>query len=75
VGYGATLMCLDEPAAGLNPEDSELVGAALRQFSKQSRCAMLVVEHKVVDQHRRGQVMSTKLQSFLALEDVSVTRP
>lgn len=45
VAFGATLMCLDEPAAGLNPGDADMVAAALRQFARQSGCSLLVVEH------------------------------
>lgn len=39
------LVLLDEPAAGLNPVEKKRFSGLLREISKESGCAMLVVEH------------------------------
>jgi len=39
------LLCLDEPAAGLNPRDSAELAALLRDICNQERIGILLIEH------------------------------
>lgn len=39
------LLCLDEPAAGLNPRESAELNALLLQLSRQENVAVLLIEH------------------------------
>ncbi len=39
------LLCLDEPAAGLNPKESAALGALLRSIRQDDGCAILLIEH------------------------------
>ncbi|HEX2113588.1 MAG TPA: ATP-binding cassette domain-containing protein [Alphaproteobacteria bacterium] len=39
------LLCLDEPAAGLNPRESAALNELLRYIRDQTRCAVLLIEH------------------------------
>jgi branched-chain amino acid transport system ATP-binding protein len=39
------LLCLDEPAAGLNPRESAALNDLLRYIRDQTRCAVLLIEH------------------------------
>jgi branched-chain amino acid transport system ATP-binding protein len=40
-----TLLCLDEPAAGLNPNESELLNELLRAIRDEQRIGLLLIEH------------------------------
>jgi branched-chain amino acid transport system ATP-binding protein len=42
---GPRLLCLDEPAAGLNPRESAALNELLRSLLAQERIAVLLVEH------------------------------
>ena len=42
---GPELLCLDEPAAGLNPRESEALNVLLRQIRDQARVSLLLIEH------------------------------
>ncbi|HLJ62485.1 MAG TPA: ABC transporter ATP-binding protein [Stellaceae bacterium] len=42
---GPVLLCLDEPAAGLNPRESAELTRLLRQIRDQQRIAILLIEH------------------------------
>ena len=39
------MLCLDEPAAGLNPRESAALNDLLRYIRDQTRCAVLLIEH------------------------------
>jgi branched-chain amino acid transport system ATP-binding protein len=39
------LLCLDEPAAGLNPRESAALNELLRYIRDDTRCAVLLIEH------------------------------
>ena len=39
------LLCLDEPAAGLNPRESAELGALLTGIRAEGQCAILLIEH------------------------------
>mgnify|MGYP001765345681 FL=1 len=39
------LLCLDEPAAGLNPRESAELNALLRSIRDKERCSVLLIEH------------------------------
>jgi branched-chain amino acid transport system ATP-binding protein len=39
------MLCLDEPAAGLNPRESAALNDLLRYIRDQMRCAVLLIEH------------------------------
>ena len=39
------LLCLDEPAAGLNPRESEELNRLLRDIQKEQVIAILLIEH------------------------------
>ena len=41
---GPTLLCLDEPAAGLNPRESEELGTLVRRI-RDTGCSVLLIEH------------------------------
>ncbi|UFN50045.1 ABC transporter ATP-binding protein [Roseomonas sp. OT10] len=42
--HGPSLLCLDEPAAGLNPRESEQLGALIRRICD-TGCSVLLIEH------------------------------
>ena len=42
---GPRLLCLDEPAAGLNPRESAALNELLRSLLAEERIAILLVEH------------------------------
>ncbi len=42
---GPELLCLDEPAAGLNPRESEALNALLRQIRDSAGVSLLLIEH------------------------------
>jgi branched-chain amino acid transport system ATP-binding protein len=42
---GPELLCLDEPAAGLNPRESDALNALLRQIRDQAAVSLLLIEH------------------------------
>ena len=42
---GPKLLCLDEPAAGLNPRESEELNRLLRDIRKEQDIAILLIEH------------------------------
>jgi branched-chain amino acid transport system ATP-binding protein len=39
------LLCLDEPAAGLNPKESSELNALIRSIRKDHDCAVILIEH------------------------------
>jgi branched-chain amino acid transport system ATP-binding protein len=39
------LLCLDEPAAGLNPRESDELNALLRSIKKETNTSLLLIEH------------------------------
>jgi branched-chain amino acid transport system ATP-binding protein len=42
---GPKLLCLDEPAAGLNPRETAELGSLLRQIRDEFGCGVLLIEH------------------------------
>lgn len=42
---GPELLCLDEPAAGLNPRESAALNALLRSIRKETGTSLLLIEH------------------------------
>lgn len=40
-----SLLCLDEPAAGLNPNESASLGTLLRGILQEEQCSILLIEH------------------------------
>ena len=42
---GPQLLCLDEPAAGLNPRESEALNVLLRQIRDEAGVSLLLIEH------------------------------
>ena len=40
-----SLLCLDEPAAGLNPRESAALNTLLRYIRDEAKCAVLLIEH------------------------------
>jgi branched-chain amino acid transport system ATP-binding protein len=40
-----SLLCLDEPAAGLNPRESAALNDLLRYIRDETKCAVLLIEH------------------------------
>jgi branched-chain amino acid transport system ATP-binding protein len=42
---GPELLCLDEPAAGLNPRESEALNALLRKIRDEAGLSILLIEH------------------------------
>ncbi len=42
---GPVLLCLDEPAAGLNPRESAELGALLRMIRDEDKTSILLIEH------------------------------
>ncbi|MDI7860660.1 ABC transporter ATP-binding protein [Rhizobiaceae bacterium n13] len=42
---GPELLCLDEPAAGLNPRESAALNALLRNIRKETGTSLLLIEH------------------------------
>lgn len=61
IGTNPRLMCLDEPASGLNSEEKELLMTALRRINQEKGIAMLLVEHDmkvVMDLCRRIVVLN-----------------
>ena len=42
---GPALLCLDEPAAGLNPRESETLNELLRSIRDEHRIGLLLIEH------------------------------
>jgi branched-chain amino acid transport system ATP-binding protein len=45
LAFGAKVVLLDEPAAGLNGDERDRLARSLRRFRDAKQCAMLVVEH------------------------------
>jgi branched-chain amino acid transport system ATP-binding protein len=43
--HGARLLCLDEPAAGLNPRESQALNDLLRSIRKETGTSILLIEH------------------------------
>ena len=42
---GPKMLCLDEPAAGLNPRESQALNALLRSIRKETGTSILLIEH------------------------------
>jgi branched-chain amino acid transport system ATP-binding protein len=42
---GPRLLCLDEPAAGLNPAESAALAALVRRIRDEDKVAVLLIEH------------------------------
>jgi energy-coupling factor transporter ATP-binding protein EcfA2 len=46
LALGPDILILDEPTSQLDPQGTRLVGEALRRLARESRTAILIVEHK-----------------------------